>query len=388
MRSRLLLACTLASMGLGLLAGPASAGVDASPSPPQSEAVAFCPLDLQLRHPFLCRRSGARTALFDSARRGEYPERPFPLKTLDPTLGNMPFHYLRSRRDEGTPLYTSVDDAFREENPYRTVPPGFVYFSWIERYERHDKVVYMIVPGVYIRGEGLARVGAPTFRGLAFSRTPSGTFAWILNRTESRSEPGYDAPATGRFFDRFQVVWVYETRNVGGWDWYRIGPQDWIEQRLIAKVEPDPERPEGVESDRWISINLYEQTLAVYEGGEMIYATLVSSGLKGWWTRPGVFQVFEKLESTSMEGAFEADRSDYYYLEDVPWSLYFDEARALHGAYWHNGYGYPRSHGCVNLSPADAHWIYNWADIGTYVYVFDPSGETPTDPSAYGTGGV
>jgi lipoprotein-anchoring transpeptidase ErfK/SrfK len=184
------------------------------------------------------------------------------------------------------------------------------------------------------------------------------------------------------------MVWVYETQHVGGLDWYRIGPEDWIEQRRIAKVSPDPSRPEGVEAERWISINLYEQTLAVYENGEMVYATLVSTGLDGWWTQPGTFQVYEKLESDPMQGAFTADRSDYYYLEDVPWILYFDQARALHGAYWHNGYGYPRSHGCVNLSPADAQWLYNWAGVGTYVYVFDPSGRTPTDAELYGEGGA
>ena len=96
----------------------------------------------------------------------------------------------------------------------------------------------------------------------------------------------------------------------------------------------------------------------------------------------------EKLEADPMQGAFAADRSDYYYLEDVPWILYFDKSRALHGAYWHNGYGYPRSHGCVNLSPADAQWLYNWAEVGTYVHVFDPSGRTPTDAELYGEGGA
>ena len=77
---------------------------------------------------------------------------------------------------------------------------------------------------------------------------------------------------------------------------------------------------------------------------------------------------------------------DFYYLEDVPWTMYYDEARALHGAYWHNFFGYPQSHGCVNLSDGDAHWLYNWASVGDFVYVFDPSGKTPTDSSLFGTG--
>ena len=87
-----------------------------------------------------------------------------------------------------------------------------------------------------------------------------------------------------------------------------------------------------------------------------------------------------------MSGATTADRSDYYYLEDVPWTMYFDEKRALHGAYWHNGFGYARSHGCVNLSVGDSRWLYDWANLGDIVYVFDPSGRTPEDPSLYGAG--
>lgn len=88
-----------------------------------------------------------------------------------------------------------------------------------------------------------------------------------------------------------------------------------------------------------------------------------------------------------MTGVFEADRSDYYYLEDVPYIMYYDEKRALHGAYWQTLLGYQRSHGCVNLSVADSHWLYDWAKDGEYVYVWDPSGKTPTDPALYGAGG-
>jgi len=86
--------------------------------------------------------------------------------------------------------------------------------------------------------------------------------------------------------------------------------------------------------------------------------------------------------------AFEADRSDYYYLESVPWTMYYDQARALHGAYWRTRYGFPQSHGCVNISPGDSHWLFNWAREGDCVHVWDPSGKTPTDPKFYSDGGA
>ena len=347
-----------------------------------------CSVRFQLRFPERCRPQGERAELNELASQGILPQRPLPLIPLDASLGNLPFYYLQSKRDDGTPLYTSLQDAIKGENHYRVVEPGFVFFSWIERYEQDNAVAYMIVPGVYIRGDGMARLSPPSYKGLAFSRTPSQTFAWVLTRSETFREPGLYQPKTGRTVERFQMVYVMDSREVDGWVWYQIGPDEWIEQRRLAKLTPDPSRPEGVDSDRWISIDLYEQTLSVYEDGNLIFATLVSTGLGGWWTQPGLFQVYKKLEVDPMAGSFTADRSDYYYLEDVPWILYFDKSRAMHGAYWHNGYGYPRSHGCVNMSPSDAHWIYNWADEGTWVYVYDPSGETPTDAELYGSGGA
>ncbi|HEX9011914.1 MAG TPA: L,D-transpeptidase, partial [Anaerolineaceae bacterium] len=109
---------------------------------------------------------------------------------------------------------------------------------------------------------------------------------------------------------------------------------------------------------------------------------------KPFYTRPGLFHIYKRLELETMRGTFEADHSDFYYLEDVPWTMYFDEARSLHGAYWRTLYGYMASHGCVNLSPGDAHWLFNWAKEGDWVYVWDPTGQTPTDPKFYGAGGA
>ena len=75
-------------------------------------------------------------------------------------------------------------------------------------------------------------------------------------------------------------------------------------------------------------------------------------------------------------------------MQSVPWVLYVDKARAMHDAYWPKEYGHARPHGYVNLSPTDAHWLYDWAKEGAYVHVFDPSGETPTDSETHSEGGV
>ena len=153
-------------------------------------------------------------------------------------------------------------------------------------------------------------------------------------------------------------------------------------------VVPSEMPPEGVTNGRWVEVNLEQQTVAVYQDNRLVFASVIASGLPGTWTQPGLFQIYQKKPTENMSGAFTADRSDYYYLEDVPWTMYFDQARALHGTYWHNSFGVPQSRGCVNLSVGDAQWIFNWAEEGDWIYVWDPSGQTPTDPDLYGGGGA
>jgi lipoprotein-anchoring transpeptidase ErfK/SrfK len=187
---------------------------------------------------------------------------------------------------------------------------------------------------------------------------------------------------------RENIVAVFDTRQTGDTKWVMIGPNEWIEKRYVKQVLVDTTAPEGVDTDRWINVNLEEQTLAVYDRRQLVFATLVATGMDPFYTRPGLFQIQQKKELETMSGSFEADRSDFYYLEDVPWTMYYDQNRALHGAYWRTMFGYPQSHGCINLSPGDAHWLFDWANTGDWVYVWDPSGKTPTDPSYYGPGGA
>jgi len=379
----LLPAAGLLLVAVFLMPMPAAAAGPDEPGEPD----VLCTGRLLARNGHLCSAIGPAA---EAVQVGDSEFNPLPLPTtsVDPSLFYLPFRYIRLSSENPTHLYGSAQDARDGDNDVNVIEPGFDYVSWLECQIIDGKAIYMVVPGIYMRGGGdCSQIGTSDFRGVSLYRTPQRPFGWVLSTVDARSEPG-DGPFNGNRYHRYQVVQVYEETEVGGLTWYRIGPGDWVEQRLMSVVRPDGTRPEGVEDDRWISIDLYEQTVSAYENGELIYATIASTGLRGWWTQPGTFQVYAKLDVDTMQGAFEADRSDYYYLQDVPWVLYYDQARAIHGAYWHNGYGYPRSHGCVNLSPVDANWFYRWAEEGTYVHVYDPSGQTPTDEEAYGSGGA
>ncbi len=137
-------------------------------------------------------------------------------------------------------------------------------------------------------------------------------------------------------------------------------------QRLIIPGKSASSAPQpGVAAPvagRWIDVNLSTQRLTAYQGKTAVFSTLISSGVAGYRTPTGRFAIRTKIPSQRMVGPG-------YNLPGVPWVMYFVGANAIHGTYWHNNFGRPMSHGCVNMRVADAQWLYNWASIGTPVVV-------------------
>ncbi len=368
------------------LPAPQPAAANAPVPDPAYHSEALCLPDAYLQEPPDCLPLGPSSRLTELAKSGiSVPAQPFPVKRLTPDLAVVPYRYALASK-AAVPTYSSIDDAIAK-NVRRTMPAGRKYLSYSQRVENASGVFYLVQTGEWVSGEDIqSRVSASVvFNGVQITRIPRLSFGWVLDVSESVTNPGYNSPKTGKKYNRFNMVWAYAIQNADGVDWVQIGENEWLEDRVIGRVTPKPEPPQGVTNGRWIEVNLAEQTLMVYDQSRLVFATLVSTGNAPFYTRPGTFQIFKKLDAEQMSGTFEADHSDYYYLENVPWTMYFDEARAIHGVYWHTLFGYAASHGCVNLSLADAHWVYNWAQNGDTVYVWDPTGKTPTDiPSAGG----
>ena len=116
-----------------------------------------------------------------------------------------------------------------------------------------------------------------------------------------------------------------------------------------------------------------DQKLYAYDGDTLFMVATSSTGLDSTPTPRGTFTIYQKTPSRYMQGPLPNIASDDYYdLPGVPWNLYFTEGGAvIHGAYWHDKFGTKYSHGCVNLSPAIAKVIYDWAELGTPVTVRD-----------------
>lgn len=134
-----------------------------------------------------------------------------------------------------------------------------------------------------------------------------------------------------------------------------------------VRVEGRAEAPHWAKEGRpWIDVSILDQTLVAYVGTRPVYATLVSTGRDGVGdpdssqaTVQGEFLIHTKHVTHGMSSDVEGDVYDH---RDVPYVQFFKDGYALHAAYWHDGFGRPRSHGCINLSPEDARWLFEWSE--------------------------
>jgi hypothetical protein len=358
----------------------------AEPEQPESESGSVvCPPAVYSQKPVDCLPLGPASTLTQNSIPGLYPPSPKVDYSPDYALNYVPYNYFRVD-EAGTSAYLSLGDAEARSGAVSRLGPGLVYVSYTDRVETGSGTYYYLTNGTWIPGDG-GRISAGAFQGKVFSATPRTGFGWILTETRSYRRPDYthNNPKVSTYY-RTNIVPVYDSKVFDGNEWLLIGDQEWVEGRVVSSINPASEPPPGVTNGRWIEIDLAEQTLSAYDNNQLVYATIISSGVDPYWTRPGLFQIYKKKEIEDMSGAFEADKSDFYSLQAVPWTMYFDKARAIHGAYWHTNFGYPQSHGCVNMSIGDSAWLYIWAKEGDWVWVHDPSGRTPEDPDLYGSG--
>jgi hypothetical protein len=153
-------------------------------------------------------------------------------------------------------------------------------------------------------------------------------------------------------------VWRGKTR-LGDFVVHRIGEDRYLKEWFVSVIESiQPEFQVG-EDETWIHVDLGEQTLVLYRGRTPVWATLVSTGMAGHETPTGRFRIERKFVGSTMDNVGPEAGAGAYRIEDVPWTQYFNEDLAIHGEFWHDRFGIPRSHGCVNLSPRDAFFLFS-----------------------------
>ena len=148
------------------------------------------------------------------------------------------------------------------------------------------------------------------------------------------------------------------TQTVAFWQNQHIAPLTTLAQTLSEKDRQVLGTSTG--GDKWIEIDLSDQKLIAHQVNDIFLESPISSGLFGK-TRIGEYAIWYKIRATKMEGGVRGTGT-YYYLPNVPYTMFFDKDIGVHGTYWHQNFGRPMSHGCVNAPTPIAEKLFYWAD--------------------------
>ena len=265
---------------------------------------------------------------------------------------------------QGASAYRDLDSA-QEGAPDRELEGGWGVAvveqrtAGGERWARTSK-------GLWIATRNLGAARPSLFHGEQVGERAGGgdaplDFAWVLaERASVWPEPSAKTKATDSRA-RFQLVHV--TGESG--PYVRVGDAEWMLARDLTRPHlAAPPAEVSRPGEHWIDVELATQTLVAYAGARPVFATLVSTGRGPVGTEgatpPGVHRIWVKILASDMDNVERDDVDAHFSLEDVPYVQFFDHAVALHGTYWHRDFGHMKSHGCVNLSPLDARWLFDF----------------------------
>lgn len=264
-------------------------------------------------------------------------------------------------------------------NPVGEIPFGYNFVSVTDQ---SVEGWLQFEGGQWIQRDVATYTEASYFRGAVIQDGLEQPFAWVLDTFGlfTSAYPGGPQDAdNGRLMRRYDRLNIYATVQIDNWNWYMVGPNQWVDQKFVA-VARKIERPAEM-TERWVAVDLFEQTLVAYDGDTPVFATLISSGVPPFDTNEGIFDVWARVARDGMSGATGAPEA--YALQSIPWVQYFDGGISLHGTYWHDLFGYRHSHGCVNLTISDARWVYEFFDKSPSL---TEEGEIPNAVYVHSTG--
>ncbi len=210
---------------------------------------------------------------------------------------------------------------------------------------------------------------APLRRSLHLTDGVSFPFALPLHDTPARDAAG---EPIGTFLKTERVALAPGRHRAGvalsrrgGRELARTADGDFVEKAALSVFNLRP-RPAGVgPHEKWVHVRINEGALIAYEGDAPVFAAVVSPGMHGanpagaYHTPTGRFRVSSKHKTSDMGGPLGAGS---WRSRAVPWVAYYDDGFALHGAWWHDAFGRPKSHGCINLTPGDAAVLFAWLE--------------------------
>lgn len=275
--------------------------------------------------------------------------------------------YQRSEINEDLPLSTTSLDLISPDSPFLKEEEVVVIESKNEDEEATvlpvKKVLFEYVEvidgcGTHFKGECLNVRSGPGLEYEVVSQLRNGIVLRVGGLVENEGEAWYKII--------FDETLRYPERVTS--DWYVAA--EYVDV-LYDEGDKTVWEDGSTTTNKWIEVNRTTQQLKAYEGDELFMEISISTGLALTPTPRGTFTVFKKTPSRYMQGPLPGLPSDQYYdLPGVPWNLYFTHGGAvIHGTYWHESFGSPYSHGCVNLPTHEARKLYEWTPLGTKVVV-------------------
>ena len=278
-------------------------------------------------------------------------------ETFPRVRGNrwLPFSYLVIP-DGGVDAYASPEAA-AARLPTERMPEGWMRRVFFHRAEEGQPALYRMSDGNYVYREEVRRLRGTPFQGVELDadQTLESVGFIVQHRVRSVRVRGERRQS----FRRLDVVRVTGEATDGALPLARGVRVDELAVRRARRRA----RPSHVgENERWIDVDIARQIMVAYQGDRPAYVTLVSTGRRGrdHDTPLGNYRIWVKVGVTTMDDIGNADASEDYSVEAVPWVQYFNGSVGFHAAYWHRAFGRRMSHGCVNLSPRDARWLYDF----------------------------
>lgn len=229
---------------------------------------------------------------------------------------------------------------------------------------------YKTTKGLVTPSDRMWQTSGPTFKGIELDgNTYKLPIGWVYGGNKSAGTYNIDTSANtiknAKSIDKFVAIPLTgKTIEFQGKEYVELSDGSFMKKSQLRITEPGPP-PQGVaDNERYIDVDLSSQTLVAFEGSRAVYATLISSGKfskikdKDHSTPTGEWRIREKHITTTMDGDGTAAGDLPYSIEDVPFVQYYYRSFALHAAFWHSNFGVQMSHGCVNLSPLDAKWLF------------------------------
>jgi lipoprotein-anchoring transpeptidase ErfK/SrfK len=278
---------------------------------------------------------------------------------LDPSSGILKYSYATVTGPKAR-IYVSLQDAITKTGNFGYVPNYPAYVAYTARETRDGQTFYRVTYG-WMEGTDLQLLTPSTFTGIQLTREVPFRFGWVLVETQSVNAAGTPIQT----YHRYQVIHEVPTAmSLPGY--IAIGADEWLPEDKVTMASSQIPSDVGPNTCRFIYVNLNTQTLSVYDACKLVFATLISSG-KNDWTFEGRFTILNKVGYNTITPP--AESTSDYYIEGVPYFMTYHGNFGFHGAYWHDAFGAATSHGCINLSPADARWLYDWARLGDVAIV-------------------